>query len=506
MTAIRPRSFMRAVAQTCIFLFCFLLPAIWAGAQVNPAVSAQLDASAVQGIVPALFLSDIHFEPFWDPAKAPQLAAAPVGEWKAILTAPPSVDREQRFQALEKNCHVRGDDTSPALLDASLQAVRKQAAGAAFATVSGDLIAHAFSCKFDAVFPHAPAGAYRAFVEKTIAYVFQELGSSLPGVPLFVALGNNDSDCGDYRLDAHGAFLSDTAAEFTQGFPATEQRSAQQTFVAGGYYSVSLPAPLHNARLLVLNDLFMSGKYATCAGRPDPRAADEQLAWLRQQLDEARRNGEKVWVMGHIPPGVDLHETMTKMRDVCGGEAPQMFLGSEKMADELAGFGDVIQLAIFAHTHMDEMRILQPEDGVRGPGKSVALKIVPSISPINGNAPAFTLAEVDAVSAGLKDYRVFVASNRTGIDAVWKEEYDFGRRYHAAEFSAVSARKLIAGFLTGMGANSEARSAYIQSFMPGSASSLLGLVWPQYVCSLAHYSGAGYRSCACPSAASLRKD
>ncbi len=83
----------------------------------------------------------------------------------------------------------------------------------------------------------------------------------------------------------------------------------------------------------MLNDLFMARNYATCAGRADPSAADAQLAWLRQQLEEARANKQKIWVVGHIPPGVDLYATATRRLDVCGGQRPTMFLSSEKMAD-----------------------------------------------------------------------------------------------------------------------------------------------------------------------------
>jgi sphingomyelin phosphodiesterase acid-like 3 len=278
--------------------------------------------------------------------------------------------------------------------------------------------------------------------------------------------------------------------------------SSVKGFSEGGYYSVNLPAPVHNARLLVLNDLFMSSKYATCSGKADATAAAEQLAWLERQLASARANKEKVWVMGHIPPGIDVHAPVAKMRDLCGGARPEMFLSSEKLADELVEFSDVVELAIFAHTHMDEVRILRAEDGVRrtAPAKNVVVKMVPSISPIDGNAPSFTVARVDRSSAALVDYRVFVASNQTGVDATWREEYDYGQTYHEDEFSTASVSRLIAGFQADPGAKTETSRDYIRNFMAGNASSLLELVWPQYVCGLSNHSAEGFRSCVCPAA------
>lgn len=443
--------------------------------------------------VPALFLSDVHFEPFFDPGKAVKLAAAPVSEWNGILASPPSGDREQRFAALEQTCHTRGEDTSFALWDSSLRAIHRDAAGAKFVTISGDLISHAFECKFGAVFPHAAAGDYRAFVEKTVDFVIDEVREALPGVPVYAALGNNDSDCGDYKLDAHSDFLAATGEEVAKGFPAAERKNAEQTFAAGGYYSVRLPAPIENARLLVLNDQFMGAKFTTCGGKTDWSEAEEQTAWLRQQLNEARTRKEKIWVMAHIPPGVDVHASATHMGEVCGEKGPRMFLASEKMADVLTEFSDVVELAIFAHTHMDELRILKASGGA-APGKGVAVKMVSSISPINGNAPSFTMARVNAATAGLKDFAVFRASNQTGVDAEWHEAYDWDKTYREPDFSAASVSKVVAGFAADSSGTTEASRDYIGNF----GSPLLSLVWPEYVCGLQNYSAQGFKACVCP--------
>jgi sphingomyelin phosphodiesterase acid-like 3 len=460
--------------------------------------TAKVSASAVD-TVPALFLSDIHFDPFADPAKVPQLAASPVAQWKSILSSPASADREQRSQALQQTCHAKGTDTPYALLDSGLQAMRAQAAGTKFITVSGDSMAHAFACKSSTLLPNNTPEVSRDFAEKTLAFVLSELAETFPGVPVYLALGNNDSDCGDYKLDAHSAFLADTGKEVAKTFPASERTAVEDTFGAGGYYNVALPVGLPSVRLLVLNDLFWSKKYATCAGKPDAAQANEQLAWLAKQLEEARTKEEKVWVMGHIPPGVDVHGTVTKFRDVCGGQAPEMFLSSEKMADEMAAFPDVISLGIFAHTHMDEMRSLKPPGDAQGKGVegSVPVKMVPSISPIDGNLPSFTVARVDPVTGILLDYRVIVASNGTGVDTVWREEYDYFQTFKQTGFSQSAVDKLIAGFQADESAGTDASRAYIHNFIAGQASPLLGLVWPQYTCSLSNYTADSYRSCVC---------
>jgi|GEM_PF-456723 len=520
LTAFHPPR-IRLILTPLLCLFLLTGAALAQSAHLSAANHGPLKTQPAKATIPALLLSDIHFEPFGDPAKAASLAAAPASGWQAIFAAPPSPGWQQRFQSLQQSCNVRGADTSFALFQSSLKAMRSHAAGVSFVAVSGDLVSHAFQCEYHELFPHSPPGGYRAFVEKTLAYVMGELDAAFPGTPVYVALGNNDTDCGDYRLDANSEFLQVTGREVTKDFPAAERQRAQQSFAAGGYYSVSLPAPIENARLVVLNDLFMSSHYAACSGKPDPEAAATELVWLQQQLDEARRRQQKVWVMGHIPPGVDLYSTVRKLTDVCGGQKPVMFLSSDKLADALAENSDVVRLAIFAHTHMDEIKLLKAEmpsaypnaypgapahftveaKGFIAEPKAVAVKLVPSISPVHGNNPSFTVAEVDRSSAALKDYRVFAASNQTGVNAQWREEYDFAREYKAAEFTAPAVSKLVSGFAADSSATSPASQQYIRNFLTGSSSPLLSLVWWPYVCAMSNSTAQAYKACACPAAA-----
>lgn len=453
-------------------------------------------ARTVHASVRVLMVSDIHFDPFWDPAKVVELAK-PGSNWNAILSAAPSAERAQRYAALQERCHVKGADTSYALLESSLRAMRAYAAGAKFITVSGDLMAHGFDCKFRALLPHATPADYDSFVMRTILLVEEQLHVLSPGVAVYTALGNNDSDCGDYRLNPHGKFLTIAGPPvLAEDVPQSEPNEALHTFMAGGYYSVRLPAPMERTRLLVLDDVFMSAGYATCGGTPDPKPAEEQIAWLRRQLKRARRAHQKVWVMAHIPPGIDPYSTIRKMANVCAGAAPVTFLRSDALADTIAEFGDVVRLAIFAHTHMDELRLLRA-DKPGGHERPVAVKMVPSISPIHENEPAFVVASVDPDSAILKDYRVIAASNGTGVGTHWRQEYDFDRAYGERDFSGASVEKLIAGFRADPGAEAEASESYLRNYYVGDRSALLKLFWPEYTCTLADETAAGFRSCAC---------
>ncbi|HVN93446.1 MAG TPA: metallophosphoesterase [Terracidiphilus sp.] len=446
--------------------------------------------------VKALFVSDIHFDPFWDPSKLDRLRAAQVSEWKTILAAPEAADRAERFTQLEQTCKLRvSPDTSYELYAASLRAISTDAGKVRFVVLSGDLMAHEFQCKFMALAPQATPGEYRAFAEKTIEFVMRELRAALPGVPVYAALGNNDSDCGDYELDANGEFLKAIGDNMTADLPKGDRASALRRFAEGGFYSARLPVPLERTRILVLDDLFMSQRYQTCGGKDDPAPAAAQIAWLEQQLATARQHHEKVWVMTHIPPGVNIYATVTRGTDVCGGGKPQMFLKSDALADAIAQYGDVIQLAIFAHTHMDELRLLKPKTQ-DGPQQGVAIKMVGSISPIGGNNPSFTVAEIDPATTEMKDYQVFAATDKTG--AKWSEEYDFAKTYHEPAFTAATVGDLIAEFRADPSAQSAPSASYIQNFdSHGASLEVLKPVWKTYACDLMGEDADDFRKCVC---------
>ena len=394
-------------------------------------------------------ISDIHLDPFHDPAKVKALVAAPVSEWKSILAAPASANQERAFDSLQQACNARGVDTSFVLLRSSLQAMQAHQPNARFMVVSGDLIAHGFTCRYSTLFPNAAPGDYQAFVLKTLSFVVRELRAAFPEMPIYIALGNNDTGCGDYKLDANSSFLAEAGKIIAEGLPPTEREDAITQFAAGGYYSVPMAAPMHDTRLIVVNDLFLSQKYTTCAGKSDTAAATAQMAWLEQQLTEAQQAGQKVWVMGHIPPGIDPYSTAEKLRNVCGGEKAVTFLASNQMADLLVDHserGAARHLRPYTHGRNAAPQARRQNHRRLGTIQPLRSRWSPSISPVDGNNPSFTIARVDPSTAVLEDYEVIAASNQTGVATRWAKEYDYRDTYHEKEFTPATLGKLIGEF------------------------------------------------------------
>ena len=483
------------VSTRIVFCLSFLL----AASSMALNCEAQLPSHHTSGVptIPALMISDIHFDPFHDPGKVQQLVDAPASRWNSILGAPASPDQQRTFDGLQETCKSRGEDTSYALLRASLRAMRRQAPDAKFMTVTGDLIAHDFQCRFRTLLPRTTQSDYQEFVLKTIEFVMLELRGDLPDMPIYTALGNNDTACGDYQLDPHSAFLARAGKLIAVAIPAAEQQSATQQFVEGGYYSVRMAAPMRDTRIIVLNDLLLSPKNKSCSGTSNAEAANTEMLWLGEQLTAAQQAGQRVWVIGHIPPGVDPFSTVAKMKNICGGAAPVLFLDSDAMADLLIQHAMTVRLAVFAHTHMDELRLLasQGGDATASAEHSVALKMVPSISPVDGNNPSFTIARVDPSTAVLTDYEVIAAASPSGDK--WASEYDFASTYHESQFSPANLRHLIGEFQADHSAQQPMSQAYIRSYFIGDRSSELTPFWQPYVCALANSTAQSYASCVC---------
>jgi sphingomyelin phosphodiesterase acid-like 3 len=447
--------------------------------------------------IPVLMLSDIHFDPFRDPAKVAKLAAAPVAGWEAILKAPDSADQAASFQALQAACgSAKGLDTPETLFDASLKSERTSAAGAKFVTITGDLLVHQFDCRYKTLMKSETG--YAEFAEKTASYVIQRVETEFPAAAVYVALGNNDSACGDYALDMHDQFLAGTSKAVIDGLrgaSADEAAQAKADYETGGYFSVSLHAPMQKARLLVIDDMYLSKKWATCGKKNDKADPAAVLAWLKTRLNAAGLAGEKVWVMGHIPPGIDVYATLKKGR-TCDANGAESFLApvaKESLGDVLAAHADVITLGLFGHTHMDEMKLLPSTSGTGG----VAIKGVASISPVDGNMPSFTVAMIDPAAALMNDYSVYVAPNKSGVGGPWTKEYSFDEAYSQKVYSAASLKEVVAGFRADPQGEKKASQSYEIYFDPMFPIPILVLGWPQYVCGIDHISEADFKACAC---------
>ena len=188
-------------------------------------------------------LSDIHFDPFHDPAKLPALIKSPVQDWPSILASPDSPTQAADFAAVQKACKAKELQDAPyALMTSALQAAAAE--HPRFVTVTGDLLVHSFDCRYRAALKLPAAttddeSLSADFAAKTTTFVMEQVAATFLNVPVYIALGNNDSRCNHNRLDLHDAYLKATGHAVIDGFVGvskSERKRALETYESAGYY------------------------------------------------------------------------------------------------------------------------------------------------------------------------------------------------------------------------------------------------------------------------------
>ena len=178
-----------------------------------------------------LLLSDLHFDPYADPAIMEQLGANPLPACQSPASG-----------ALAKF----GSDSNYPLLKSTLDQVVATAKANQFhydyVIVTGDFLAHDFDTRYQQCVGGGDA-AYRKFASDTIAFVDAMIRQALPGVPVFAALGNNDSDNGDYA-ESSGFFLQAVGQDWSRAWgnlPKATRADALASFERAGNYALPHP-------------------------------------------------------------------------------------------------------------------------------------------------------------------------------------------------------------------------------------------------------------------------
>ena len=434
----------------------------------------------------------------YGPAKAKRLAAAPVSEWAGILTEAPSADAGAQFAALQKTCNERLADADTSLELSALDDAK--AAKPSVVLVGGDMLVHGFSCRYRALLD--PSGNDRAgladFAVKTIQFQLGQLQQRFPTTPIHLALGNNDSDCEDYSLDEDSRFLdqlTDAVAAGWQGSSQRDQATAKQNFKRFGSYALPLAAAVPNTRVLVLDDLYLSSDYrGTCGKKTNRASADALLTWFGAQLAEARHAHQAVWILAHIPPEVNIYRTYLHPHDICHGEPPVTFVASDAFNNLLVQYADTVRVFISGHTHLDEIHLLE---GTAGQTGTVALKTIPSLSPVSTNAPAYLLAQIDPVSGTLVDYSKRVGAVMVGASVQWSTLYRFRDRYQEPAFTATTVGDLLHRWQSAPESSASQIETYQTSVASGLRLFALRASWPQQLCAMQHSSATAFSTCAC---------
>jgi sphingomyelin phosphodiesterase acid-like 3 len=444
-----------------------------------------------------LIASDLHFNPFADPTLVADLAAAPASRWEAILN-----------QSKRAAYSPYGQDTNWWLLQSALDAMRATLPHPALVMITGDLLAHGFPQAYANATHGSDRQHYRAFVLKTVEFLAWELRRRFDRTQILLTPGNNDNECGDYDIEADGPFLGDTANLAGELAGARRDFNFKDEWKALGSYAIQ-PRASRSLRVLSVNSVFFSNKYqaasfANACSPVDSTAAARTFTWLESNLAQARQAHKKVWLMLHIPPGIDGYSTMMQYRrlatatpteDRCGAAIVPMWkpVWTARFDSLLREYKSTVTATFAGHDHTDDFRVI---DGGESGGEFVLID--PPISPIYGQNPAFRVVTFGD-DGGLAGQSTYYLTNLPAAGSTtpgrWMREYTFTEEWHAPQLDASSLKSIYDRIRS----DATARDQWLTLLNVSSAHDVIPVDGVGALdCAIAGLDPASYRACYCP--------
>ena len=301
-------------------------------------------------------------------------------------------------------------------------------------------------------------------------------------------------------------FLSDTA-ERAKAL-AREGDQFATTWKSLGSLTIEHPT-LHGVRIVSLNTVFWSNKYRAssfpkgCA-TVDSTAGSALLAWLESQLAEAEQEHEKVWLMFHVPPGIDGWASTHPSAGGSGSSnaptkscadsivpmwVPKWTASFEKLLER---YHDTVLVSFAGHTHVDSFMLIGTDGNARQ-----SVLISPPISPVYDQNPGFRIVNFRG-DGTLADQTTYYLTNLTKAGGStrgrWKKEYTFSRQWKTRQVDAASLTKIY----NEIASDSAARDRWLKMYMVSStaapipAADVKGLY-----CAMGALDQRSYAACAC---------
>ncbi|NXX49858.1 ASM phosphodiesterase, partial [Tricholaema leucomelas] len=212
----------------------------------------------------------------------------------------------------------------------------------------------------------------RADQLRALRTVTELVRGRLGAVPVYPAVGNHEATpVNAFPPPSVGGnqsaqWLYEAMAQLWQPWLPPD---ALRTLRTGGFYTLR-PSP--GLRLVSLNMNFCSqANFWLLLNATDPAG---QLQWLLGVLQEAERQGEKVHIIGHIPPGHCLRAWSWNYYRIVN-----------RFEGTIAG-------QFFGHTHLDEFELFYDEETLRRP-LAVAF-LAPSATTYIGLNPGYRIYTV----------------------------------------------------------------------------------------------------------------
>lgn len=227
-------------------------------------------------------------------------------------------------------------------------------------------------------------------------------------IPVFPALGNHESSpVNSFPIpqvkgnDSISWLYDEVAKAWLQWLP-----DSSFTLKSGAYYSVAVNPGL---RIISINMNYCNSlNWWLLLNSTDPTG---ELSWLVVELQKAEDKGEKVHIIGHIPPGVP----------------DCLAVWSYNYNKIINRYESTVTAQFFGHTHKDEFEVFYDKSGVNPRATNIAY-IGPSVTTYDGVNPGYRIYTVDGnypeSSRVVLDHESYYL-NLTKANLLGKTEWEF---------------------------------------------------------------------------------
>jgi sphingomyelin phosphodiesterase acid-like 3 len=304
--------------------------------------------------------------------------------------------------------HLRDSDANLDLVKRAIAEMKIKLPHPAFIIIAGDFVGHKVQ------------GNDKANTTATIAKLFR---AQFGDVPIIPALGNNDSDRGDYVKPT-----ADFLGSFAKAWNLCALGVNINSFKSRSGYYTAVTKKYPGLKFVVLNSSLVSDQGHRYKGNDKDTVYKEggsMLNWLGNQLHKTS-SSKKVWLIYHMPPGTDAYQLLA---DSFSKKVHDTLLWNPVYAqtfiNTVSHHATTVKFSIAGHVHRNDFKVFCNPAGVAVD----YLRVVSSISPNYGNNPSFEVAEFDKNFNVTKEttYHLDLDSIANG----WVNKYTFKYRLPA---------------------------------------------------------------------------
>ncbi|XP_077995416.1 acid sphingomyelinase-like phosphodiesterase 3b isoform X2 [Glandiceps talaboti] len=212
---------------------------------------------------------------------------------------------------------------------------------------------------------------------------------------------------------------------------------ALNTFKQAAYYTAEYKP---GQRIVGLNTVYYYTNDKVTEDMDDP---GDQFQWLESVLQNATEKNEKVYIIGHVPPGkFERH----------AGKSWFYERFNKRYIEIVRKFHDVITGQFYAHQHDDSFRLFYDETGNPVNSLFLAPAVTPwntTLSGVGPNNPGIRLFEFDRNTweiLDIKQYYLDLATTGDLTTSSWELEYSAKSAYAIPDVTTPSLQQLVDSF------------------------------------------------------------